>query len=76
METTLNNDDQSPRDLFISLEGLAFPNYREFDQAVGKALARYRDAFSLSYTPRQAITWAQQNGWIRDSDDMLSVEVH
>lgn len=65
----------STKDLFISLQGRSFLNYRDFDHAVQKALSQYRDAFPLTYTPHQAISWARQNGWISDSDDGLLVKV-
>jgi hypothetical protein len=67
--------DVSTRDLFASLEGQDFRSYRDFDRAVQKALERYRSAFLLTYTPRQAITWARQNGWIEDSDKGLRVKL-
>lgn len=65
----------SARDLFVSLQGQEFLNYRDFDEAVSLALERYRSAFPLTYTPHQAIAWARQNGWIRDSSDRLLVKV-
>ncbi len=71
----MSTDTISTRDLFVSLEGRAFPTYRDFDQAVQEALGQYRNAFPLIYTPHQAIAWARQNGWITDSGDGLLVEV-
>ena len=75
-ETETSTGTVSTRDLFLSLEGRQFGNYRDFDQAVQRALGDYRRAFPLTYTPHQAIVWARQNGWIRDSNDGLRVEVH
>lgn len=63
----------STRDLFASLEGKEFQSYPDFHQAVQEALGQYRSAFPLSYTPRQAIAWARENGWIRDSSEGLQI---
>jgi hypothetical protein len=68
--------DASPtQELFTSLQGREFRNYRDFDKAVQNALRDHRSAFPLTYTPNQAISWARQNGWIKDSSDGLLVEV-
>jgi hypothetical protein len=63
------------RELFASLEGTEFPNYRDFDNAVQEALADRRRDFPLTYTPHQAISWARENGWIEDSSDGLHIKV-
>jgi hypothetical protein len=67
--------DSSTQELFVSLEGQTFRSYRAFDEAVQAALGVHRSAFPLTYTPHQAISWARQNGWIKDSSDGLQVEV-
>lgn len=71
------SDEGSPtQELFASLDGQEFRTYVDFDQAVQAALRAHRSAFPLTYTPRQAISWARQNGWIKDSNDGLLIEVH
>jgi hypothetical protein len=67
--------ESSTQELFASLEGRTFRNYRAFDEAVQEALGVHRSAFPLTYTPHQAISWARQNGWIEDSSDGLQVKV-
>lgn len=68
-------DDVSTQDMFASLEGETFGSYRDFNQAVEDALGRYRSAFPLAYTPRQAIAWAHENGWIVTSDKGLQIKM-
>ena len=75
MSTEAGTETVSTQDLFVSLEGREFRNYRDFDEAVQQALGRYRSAFPLTYTPHQAIAWARENGWISDSDKGLLVKV-
>ena len=72
-ESTVNG--VSTQDLFASLEGKTFGSYRDFNQAVEDALGRYRSAFPLAYTPRQAIAWAYKNGWIVASDKGLQIKM-
>lgn len=68
-------NDSPTQELFAGLEGKEFRSYVDFDQAVREALLEHRSAFPLTYTPRQAISWARQNGWIKDSSRGLLVEV-
>jgi hypothetical protein len=72
----VSREESPTQELFASLDGQEFRNYVDFDQAVDAALRAHRSAFPLTYTPRQAISWARQNGWIKDSSDGLVIEVH
>lgn len=72
----MSHEESPTQELFASLDGQEFRSYVDFDQAVHAALQAHRSAFPLTYTPRQAISWARQNGWIKDSNDVLVIEVH
>lgn len=71
----MSTETSPTRELFVSLEGTEFSDYRDFDDAVQEALADRRGDFPLAYTPHQAISWARENGWIEDSSNGLHVKV-
>ena len=68
-------DRYSTADLFRELDGRSFSSYRKFEEAVIAAFNEHLDEFPPHYSYRNAIAWADQQGWLQTKNGDLKVDL-
>jgi hypothetical protein len=62
-------------DLFNEIDGKTYASYREFEDEVIGLFNQHLSDFPPHYTYRDAITWADRNGWLHPSESEFSVDM-
>lgn len=62
-------------DLFREMDGKSYSSYREFEYAVIELFNEHLWDFPAHYSYRDAIVWADRNGWLRPGEDSFAVDM-
>jgi hypothetical protein len=65
----------SIEDLFKELDGQSFGAYRDFEAAVIKVFNNHLQEFPPHYSYRNAITWADRQGWLEPTNGGVKVRL-
>jgi hypothetical protein len=69
------NKPYSTEDLFREMDGKSYRSYSEFEQEVIALFNEHLWDFPPHYSYRDAITWADRNGWLRPGDGRFAVDM-